>query len=282
MRPINILVTLDENYLPHLKVMLKSLYTSNPDERFHIYLAYDSISDTGILNLFQFCERHNSKLHVIEVGKELFAKAPVMKRYPRAMYYRLLACRLLPDSMERILYLDPDIVVINPIRELYNMQMGNNLFAAAIHPDVTGITKSVNQIRLRQYEAAGYFNTGVLLLNLPLQRKEISERAIFETVEKYKHELILPDQDVFNALYGNRTLPVDDSYFNYDARLYEAYRIMSDGEKDLDWVMRNTVILHFCGKAKPWLKSSRSRFNVLYKHYSAMVANEEKSQLSAN
>ncbi|MDL2215948.1 glycosyltransferase family 8 protein [Ruminococcaceae bacterium OttesenSCG-928-N02] len=251
------------------------MYPSNPGEEFHVYLAHDSISNTAIENLCSFCERHGSRLYAIEVSEDLFANAIVMKRYPRAMYYRLLACRLLPGHIERVLYLDPDIVIINPVRELYDTPMGENLFAAAIHPDVTGITKPVNQIRLGQYEAQGYYNTGVLLFNLTLQRTEVREDDIFAFIEKYNKELILPDQDVFNALYGARTLPVDDSYYNYDTRMYEAYYIMSGGEKNLDWVMNHTVVLHFCGKAKPWLKSSRSRFAVLYKHYAAMLKREE-------
>jgi len=129
----------------------------------------------------------------------------------------------------------------------------------------------VNKIRLNTYETDGYFNSGVLLMNLRAQRNEIREEDIFRYVSEHKLELILPDQDILNGLYGSRIMPLDDSLYNYDAHRYETYRMISSGEKDVDWVMRNTVILHFCGKNKPWIKPNRSRFGILHKHYAALA-----------
>lgn len=48
------------------------------------------------------------------VQDAMLSSAPIVYRYPREMYYRLIAARFLPQEMDRILYLDPDIVVINP------------------------------------------------------------------------------------------------------------------------------------------------------------------------
>lgn len=62
---------------------------------------------------------------------------------------------------------------------------------------------------------------------------------------------MLPDQDILNALYGNRILEIDDAIWNYDARNYSSYLMRSYGQDDIQWVMQHTSILHFCGKAKP-------------------------------
>jgi lipopolysaccharide biosynthesis glycosyltransferase len=61
------------------------------------------------------------------------------------MYYRLLAYKFLPPDLERILYLDPDILVINPIRELYETDIDGYLYAAAYHDmlPISGITNCV-------------------------------------------------------------------------------------------------------------------------------------------
>lgn len=77
----------------------------------------------------------------------------------------------------------------------------------------------------------------------------------------------MPDQDVLNALYGDRVLELDDFIWNYDARNFSNYRMRSFGEADIDWVMKNTAVLHFCGKLKPWHAHYRHRFGVLYRHY---------------
>ena len=272
MRTMNLLVTLDENYLPPLCVLLKSIFINNPEERFRVYMIYDSIRAESVENLSRFCAFHGSELYPITAREELFSDAPVTARLPRAMDYRLLARYLLPEDLGRILYLDPDIIVINPLRELYDTDFGGALYAGASHTGITGVKETVNKVRLQNYELSGYINPGVLLLNLGRRRAELRREDIFRYIAEHRHQLILPDQDILNGLYADRTLLLDDSLYNYDARRYEVYRIASEGVKDLDWVMENTVILHFCGKAKPWDKTNRNRFGLLYKHYASMAA----------
>ena len=95
---------------------------------------------------------HHSQLHPLEVPDGLFTDAPVVRYYSRAMYYRLLAGSLLPRQLNRILYLDPDILVINPLRPLWEMDLEGRLFAAAAH---TGKTDLANQVKERYgYEQA--------------------------------------------------------------------------------------------------------------------------------
>ena len=90
---------------------------------------------------------------------------------------------------------------------------------------------------------------------------------VLRRVAEHGKELLLPDQDILNALYGRRILPLDDAVWNYDARGYRNYLLRSAGQRDLDWVMAHTAVLHFCGKAKPWRRGYMHRFGVLYKHY---------------
>jgi len=270
MKPINILVTLDENYISPLQSMLKSLFLNNPGEEFHIYLIHDSLQGKQLDSLSNYCAYHGASLFPIVVNEELFADAPVFRHLKKAMYYRLLAFRLLPAELDKALYLDPDTLVINPIWGLYKTDLTGCLYGACIHTGISNITEKVNKIRLNTYETEGYFNSGVLLMNLSEQRKNISEEEIYAYINEHKLELILPDQDILNVLYGDKILPLDDSLYNYDAHRYETYRMVSSGEKDIDWIMRHTVILHFCGKNKPWIKPSRSRFGILYKHYAAL------------
>ena len=112
-----------------------------------------------------------------------------------------------------------------------------------------------------------YFNSGVLLIDLDAGRREIDPGELFQYAYKHRRELLLPDQDLLNALYGSKTLELDDTLWNYDARYYNTYLLRSGGLCDLDWVMTHTAVLHFCGKSKPWQPGYRHRFGVLYKHY---------------
>lgn len=249
--------------------MLKSLFLNNPGESFTVYLMHSSIKDDELEDLDNYIEMHGSNLEVVFVGKELFQEAPTLLHYTKEMYYRLLACKVLPQDLDRILYLDPDTLIINPIRELYDLDVDGYLFAAAYHDKIT--VKEINKLRFNAYDLEVYYNSGVLLMNLELQREKICEQEIFDFVEKNRKRLIMPDQDTLNALYSKEIKSVDEKLYNYDVRFYNYYRILSNGLWDMDHVIRNTVILHFCGKKKPWKKDYSGKFHSLYKYFEKLA-----------
>lgn len=61
--------------------------------------------------------------------------------------------------------------------------------------------------------------------------------------------------------------PVNDVIWNYDVRNYPKYLILSTDKNNLNWIMQNTSVLHFCGKHKPWQDDYKNPFGILYLHY---------------
>jgi len=160
--------------------------------------------------LDRFIEAEGGRLKIVQINDSYFEDAPTLLHYTKAMYYRLLAFKFLPEELDRILYLDPDILVINPIDELYNMDIDNYLYAAAYHNIIT--IKRINRIRLNAYDIKEYYNSGVLLMNLKLQRETISEEEIFDFVKNNRSKLIMPDQDIINSLYSKKIKSIDENY----------------------------------------------------------------------
>lgn len=262
---MNILVTLNSNYVKPLKVMLKSMFMNNPSDDFSVYLMHSSIKAEELADINQFIVRNGQNFFEIAIQNEYFRNAPVVLHYTKEMYYRLLAFKFLPANLDKILYLDPDIIVINGIRNLYNLDLSGYLYAAAYHKLVP--VKEINKIRLKSYEMEEYFNSGVLLMNLALQREKVGEQEIYEFVAKYKSRLIMPDQDILNSLYAKEIKKLDEIKYNYDTRYYKYNKIISKGAVGMDYIINNTSILHFCGKKKPWHKNYHGEFHSLYKHY---------------
>ena len=261
---MDILVTLNENYMPQLRVMLASVALNCPGERAELWLLHRELSPESVRSLGEFCSARGIGLHEVRAGSGLFADAPSTKQYPPEMYFRLLAGQLLPESLERVIYLDPDTLIINPLKPLWETDLRGNIFGACAH---TGMTELANSVSLMRLGSEKYYNSGVLLIDLALARREIEPRALFQYAGEHRRELILPDQDMLNALFPERILDLPDIIWNYDARNYSTYFLRSSGEADVDWVMRNTAVLHFCGREKPWKSRYRRRFGVLYKHY---------------
>lgn len=272
---MNILVTIDSNYVRPLKVMLKSLFVNNQGEKFAVHLMHASLGDAELDDIGNFVEADGQVFVPVRIDDASFDGAPVLLHYTKAMYYRLLAHKFLPQTLDRILYLDPDILVINPVRVLYETPIGPFLYAAAFHSAVPA--KEINRIRLFPYEIESYYNSGVLLMNLARQRREIDEKEIFEFVDRNRSKLFMPDQDIINALYTKKIKALDEKLYNYDVRYYSYHKLASNGVWDMERVIRNTVVLHFCGKRKPWKKGYIGRFDSLFRHYEKLALPDRES-----
>lgn len=260
MQKINILVTLDRNYIPQLNVMLFSLLESNPDCDFEIYLLHTALCEADVISTIHTIGERG-RLHLICANSLPLEKAPITSRYPKEIYYRIFAAQLLPDHLTRILYLDPDLIVNGNIQPLYDLPMENYYFAAASH---TGsFLRKMNGLRLDMMEDTPYINSGVMLMNLERLRREQRPEEVFAFIEKKKSALILPDQDVISALYGSKIYALDSYHYNMSENLYQCHAPF-EKELNLEWVKNNAVIIHYCGRQKPWKEKYIGQLDVFY------------------
>ncbi len=258
---INILVTLDEKYIPYLNVMLTSLLYSNPDCFFAVYLLHSSIPEAASKETRNILGR-SGMLIPVQIDDMGLGNAPTTSRYPKEMYYRIFAARYLPETLDRILYLDPDTIVNGSIKSLYQLPMDDYYFAAASH---TGeFLRFFNGIRLDMDEASPYINSGVMLMNLELLRKEQDYEDVFQFIKKRKKQLILPDQDIISSLYGSKIYALDTFRYNMTERLYKLHAPF-EKNMNIEWVRKHSVIIHYCGRNKPWKESYSGQLDIFYK-----------------
>lgn len=270
---VNILVTLDKNYIPHFNVMLSSLLESNGDRFFDIYMLHSTLSEEDIKDSeLLLCDKGN--IHLVKVDERELENAPTTDRYPKEMYYRIFAARYLPESLDRILYLDPDVIVNKSIDELYSLPMDNAYFAAASH--IGSILHIVNEIRLDMDEEMPYINSGVMLINLDLLRRQQNYNDVFVYINEHKGKLILPDQDVISGLYGDKIISLDPYKYNMTERLY-VFKTQSNEKIDIKYICSNTVIIHYCGRNKPWKNNYIGRLDVFYLQAKSKMEDKLKS-----
>ena len=262
MFPYHILVTLDRNYLKVLSVMLYSLSQSDPEGVYTVYVVNNTLTEEDFASLSALLPR--TELVNVQVPEDLLQNAPVSDHYPTEMYYRLFAARYLPQQLERILYLDPDLVVLHSLRSLYQIDFDGKLFAAASHIE-SRTFRELNRRRLHLSEHAKYLNSGVMMMNLALLRKE-SPQTIIDYIQSHKATLLLPDQDVLNALYADRTVPLDPLVYNLGEKYLRLKNLhLPPAEKlTLDWVRSNTAIVHYYGRNKPWKEHYRGSLGIFY------------------
>lgn len=276
---MNILVTINKSYTNQLNILLKSIEYSNKKEKFDIYIFHKNLSEFDIHDVKNGLNEEQFNIIPIQIPKSEIDTFPVyQKRYPIEIYFRIFAAKYLPNNLERILYLDSDIIVINELKELYEKDFEGNYFIAATH--VNKILHKINEIRLDLKEKEPYINTGVLLINLNELRTVNVEKEVIDFVNKNKSKLILPDQDIISAVYGDKIKLVDELKYNLGDRTLNAFNIKNPNKKiTLKWICKNTVIIHYYGKNKPWNDVYIGKLGYFYKKVIKKILDEKRDCL---
>ena len=259
----NLLFCVNQKMLGLMSACLKSLLRSGGYGYYDVFVLHSDLEES-IQRAMERDFQERVTFHFLQVPEELFADFPETARYPRQIYYRLAAPLLLPRELDRILYLDVDVVVINSLRPFYEMDFESSYFVGCTH--TREFLTKLNQARLQSDKAVAYINTGVLLMNLNVLRQVIRLEEISAYVREHEKALILPDQDILTALYGDKIKLADSLLYNLSDRVLNFYNGSHPKEKrDVNWVRRNTAIIHYCGRNKPWNEGYTGTLGVFYR-----------------
>ena len=121
-KTINFLFSCNAEYLMPLNVSIVSIFENHKDNYINIYILHSNLSDKQKENLISLSHEYKQHIHMIEVEEKYYSKAPSL-RWSKETYYRLLINELLPKNIDRIIYLDCDIVINNSVEELYSIEL---------------------------------------------------------------------------------------------------------------------------------------------------------------
>lgn len=253
---MNLLVTVDDRYITYLQVMLESLFQHNR-QKIDVYLLYSDIRRENLERLERFVDSYGNGISAIEVDRNVFRNAPVFRYFSQAMYYRLLCAALLPERLDRVLYMDPDILVRGSLRELYEADL-EGCMVGGIADHHINETQSEYRAALGLTEKEVYINSGVLLFDLEKMRVKFSIDSVLKLLEENAKKVKFPDQDVIN-LYFRGDICFLPRKYNYntgygtakDMLLYIAGRRREKEEP---------IIVHYMGASKPWQKEYYGKY----------------------
>ncbi len=133
-------------------------------------------------------------------------------------FYRLLITKVLPKDIEKIAYIDSDVIVNLDINEFWSIELGEKIFACV--PELfNGVdTQKILPLCYEGYvKKEDYFNAGILLMNLKQFR---NEEALLKKGLKFRGEHLYYfcfDQDILNYCFSTRTLQLPNK-FNFLVR----------------------------------------------------------------
>lgn len=212
---MNVMIVTNSRYLKPTVVMLYSLFLQEQGE-ITVYLAYEDLTDEELKGLRQFvCAFEGKRLETLYVGTSFKEEVASRNGILVETYYRIIGWGMLPESVERILYLDVDLIVQKPLQSLYQMELGDHLFAVCedIFGKINGFHEA-NKRRLLIPEDGNYFNAGVMLVNVKELRRTGEVEKILERVYRDYERYEYNDQDVLNEMYQDRLIYVGWDQYN--------------------------------------------------------------------
>ena len=238
---MNIIISINEKYIEPAKTMLYSL-ACHQKEHLVIYLLQSSIRKEMLEDFREFlADRCHASLVLVPIDRALFAGAPKKKWLSEETYYRLISFALLPEEVERALWLDGDIIIKGNISELYLADFENQ-YAVVCAEDSTKHHK-----RLGLSLEHRYFNAGVVLYNMKLIQRDFAVQDVFDCIEKHKDHLDLMDQDVLNVMFENHVKYMDAQVYNNETWGFHVL-----GKSKMKELKEKAKIIHYKGSMKPW------------------------------
>ena len=239
---IPIFFAIDDGYMPFLAVALESLIdNASKNYYYSIKVLYTNISEENKKKINKY-KRDNVNIEFVDLNyyiEKIKDKLYTRDYYTKTTYFRLFIANLYPQYNKAI-YLDSDIIVLGDISELYNVDIEDNLVAAA-PDDVIQTTRVFQEYAEKVVGVADYrkyFNAGILLMNLDEFRKFNFQEKFLYLLETIKFT-VAQDQDYLNRLCKGKVKIIDKGW--------DRMPIASD-----DYPIENIKIVHFNLADKPW------------------------------
>jgi lipopolysaccharide biosynthesis glycosyltransferase len=261
--PVRVLFCCDPGYFQHMAAALISLLEHNHTRAVEVHLIA-SRRDNALENrLATIIEGFpGTQLHIHDFAWAQNMRWHTSHHITRDAYLRLFAANVLPASIDRILYLDADLLVLADLGPLWEVELGDNALAAVPDPFGQGRREA-----LGLPSQATYVNSGVLLLNLARWRSTAALERLSAYIEQEGDRLEYHDQDAINAVFAGE-IKVVDYRWNVQARLWRLPRGEAPSDPEaVEHAMRNPAILHFTTLRKPWLWVMPTPHKDLYWQY---------------
>lgn len=229
--------------------MLRSLVDNNKDvtSRITVFFLNSDLNQKEITGFDKWCDSIGITLKYVFVDFHIFPKdiCYYKSSIPAlATFYRLLIPYLVPDDIDRMLYLDGDIIIHGSIEELYNIDFEDNLIAAAPDAFCFGGIENINT-RIGLPKKHCYFNAGMLMMNLTSIRNEYSMIDVFQCARKIQDNMGYGDQDILNVLFQNKVKYVPMLKYNFQV-------VWQTSNADCSLLSKYDVrIIHYLCKRKP-------------------------------
>jgi lipopolysaccharide biosynthesis glycosyltransferase len=239
-------------YLPHSAAMLHSVLARNEPQNVHIHFLHGPTFPSDATELLERMVRKNGgRISFLSIPPDWVSGLPTWQYIESPGWYRIFLPELLPD-VDRILYLDADTIVVDSLARLFAIDLSGHYVAAVTN--VFQLNHLHRPAALGLDDPRSYFNSGVLVMNLELMRRDGMTSLLREYGRRHAAKLEWLDQDALNVVLGERRRPLHPRWNCMNSVLRFPWSPYVFGAKAVEEARRAPAILHFEGPSinKPW------------------------------
>jgi len=222
-KTITVVAVTDNHYMVLLAALLKSIEANiAADTKMDLWIVEDGVTKVNKGKLEKSRDAAVTSLHWKSVREVIPAgtKLPLdQSSWPLNIYMRLFIPYFIPEGVEKVLYLDVDMIVLKDLGALMQTDLKNNTIAAVLDPNVRTFDNSWGGVL--NYQSLGfpgdtaYFNTGLLLIDLPKWRANNTTEKILDCIHQNRKFANFPDQYGLNIVLANKWLHLDTRWNHF-------------------------------------------------------------------
>ena len=257
---MHIVFSTDANYAPHTGAAIRSLRRSNPDSALCVWILDNQIGEDH-RNRFLRQQEEDANLEIRFVDFAPYARQlqlNMLWNISISSYARLFLPQMLPETVERALYLDCDTVVCGSLAELFRLELGDCLAAG-----VLDLSSDEVKVRIGLDTSVPYVNAGVLLFDLTRMRLEGTQQQFLDFLSHHNGQVYHHDQGVINGVLHDRMMILPQKYNvmtplmtmkrSQIQRFYGLSEVFYPDDEILS-AAAEPVIIHYtpCFSGRPW------------------------------
>lgn len=244
----------DDNYAQHCCAMLCSLFENNKEYNFHVHILTHELSGINSRQIEELGKRYDNLItfHDVDESKLEGVKFRTNRPLTKAAYYRVLLPEILDNSIEKILYLDCDMIILRDITEIYDVEIDHYALAATIDASPYN---SIHRNQLGLSMTGHAFCSGIMMINLKYWREQHAVEKLLEYSKRDRKEVFLHDQDSLNYVFINQWLVLPPKWNRGVMSFFQIH----PGEKQYDFEEYDAApkLIHYASNiAKPWYNVS--------------------------
>jgi lipopolysaccharide biosynthesis glycosyltransferase len=278
---MDIVICINEQYLMPAGVMLCSLFENNKEEQITIHVLLGEGGDKCVKPLEKLIARYHQIIRFYDMKDIRMDDFPVGLSFQepfitKEAYFRLFMMDVLPQELDKVLYLDVDMVICGNIRELWDTDISDVAVGAV--PDC--FHQDIHETNRIGYEVGlGIFNSGLLLINLNYWRQHEVMKDFVAYAKEAKDHLKYHDQDVLNYVFRHckKELPIrfnlQTIHMYHDRFRYLHFRLVEEVKE----AFLHPVVIHYTGPEKPWYSNAYHPLKGYFEKYRQMTPWKDES-----